>query len=231
MAAPVPTPRLTPTAKKLGDGFKTLITLAGNTAIEFWEETVTPPAIEGGDAIESATMHSVLWRTKTPRKLITMGDVQARVQFNPSLYTSILARVNVPDTVTITFPDHSSLAFYGYLKSFAPAELSEGAVGTGTITITPTLADPTTGAEQGPVYTPPGMPGFAPVEGGLGDTTISPVPVQSARLYGLPPEVAPDSNFSDSYSRSPTSSQTTTAQSVVTTPGAGEEAQDGTQKK
>lgn len=163
MVAPVATVRTTPTAKKMDDGFKSLIAIASNPAIEFWEETVTPPGLDGGDAIDTMTMHSTRWRTKAPRKLITMGDVKATVEWNPSLYTSILALINKKDTFTILFPDGSTLAFYAFLRLFEPGDLSEGNKPTATITLTPTNADPITGAEEAPVYTPPPVGGGAPM--------------------------------------------------------------------
>jgi hypothetical protein len=120
MVAPVATVRTTPTAKKMDDGFKSLIAIASNPAIEFWEETVTPPGLDGGDAIDTMTMHSTRWRTKAPRKLITMGDVKATVEWNPSLYTSILAL----STRRIRSPSSSPMApRWPSMPSFASSSL------------------------------------------------------------------------------------------------------------
>jgi hypothetical protein len=168
MAAPVATERVTPTAKKMDDGYKTLITFAANPSIEFWEKTVTPPGVDGGDPLDTTTMHSTRWRTRAPRALITLGEVKATVEWNPSLYVSILALINKKDTVTIRFPDQSTLAFFGFLRLFDPGDLAEGGEPTASITVTPTNADPVTGAEQAPVYTAP-PPGAAPMipEGGM----------------------------------------------------------------
>jgi hypothetical protein len=92
-----------------------------------------------------------------------MGDVKATVEWNPSLYTSILALINKKDTFTILFPDGSTLAFYAFLRLFEPGDLSEGNKPTATITLTPTNADPVTGAEEAPVYTAPPVGGGAPM--------------------------------------------------------------------
>lgn len=61
--------------------------------------------------------------------------------------------VNVEQTITITFPDGSTLAFYGFMKSFEPDNLEEGTFPIATVAFVPTNADPTTGDEEAPVLT------------------------------------------------------------------------------
>lgn len=153
MTAPSPTARVTPSGRRLGDGHPTKVTFAADTNIELWETSVTPPGIEGDDPNENATMHSSAWRTKSPRALKTMTDMTFTAQYDPVVYNSVAALVNVPTTVTVTFPDGSTLAFYGFLKAFAPNELTEGTQPDAEITVVPTNMDPTTCAEEGPVYT------------------------------------------------------------------------------
>jgi hypothetical protein len=162
MVAPVATARVTPTAKKPADGFKALITIALNPTIEFWETSSTPPGYDGGDPVDTTTQHNNTVRTKAPRDLIDMTDMTTSGLFNPAIYTSIRAVINKPTTITITWPDTSTLAFYGFVRIFAPGDLTEGGRMEGTITITVTNQDPTTGAEELPVYTPP-VGGAAPM--------------------------------------------------------------------
>lgn len=153
MAAPTPTARGTPSGIKLRNGFRTLITFATNPTIEFWEMSVKPPGIDGGEAIEQTTMHNVTWRTKTSRSLKTLTDASSNVEYDPLLYTSILALINVETTVTVTFPDGTTLAFFGFLQKFEPGELKEGDPPTAGITIIPTNYDPTGHVEAAPVLT------------------------------------------------------------------------------
>jgi hypothetical protein len=177
MAAPVATVRVTPTANKPADGFKALLTIALAPNFEFWESSIKPPSYEGGDPVDTTTMHNNTVRTKAPRDLIDMSDVTITGLFNASIYTTIRTIINKPTTITITWPDLSTLAFYGFVRVFAPGDLTEGGRMEGTITITVTNQDPTTGAEELPVYaappTPPPAP-MAPVEPVLQSTPGEP---------------------------------------------------------
>jgi hypothetical protein len=151
MVAPVATARVTPTAKKPADGFKALITIALDPDIEFWETSITPPGYDGGDPVDTTTQHNNTVRTKAPRDLIDMTDMTSVGLFNPTIYTSIRAVINKPTTITIL----STLAFYGFVRVFAPGDLTEGGRMEGTLTFTITNQDPATGAEELPVYAAP----------------------------------------------------------------------------
>ena len=153
MAAPTPTVRVTPTGIKLKDGFRTLITFAADTDVEFYEKGVKPPGIDGGDAIPQTTMHNTAWRTMAPRQLKTLTESSVTCAYDPLVYTSILNLINVETTVTVTFADGSTLAFYGFLQKFEPGELKEGEQPEATVTITPTNFDPTNKVEAAPVLT------------------------------------------------------------------------------
>ncbi len=153
MTAPSATARGTPGGIMLSDGHSTKITFATAPTIEFWEKAVTPPGLDGGDPVDQTTMHNTVYRTMAPRHLKTMTPFTTTAAWNPLLYTSILALINVKTTVTVTFPDGSTLAFYGFLQKFDPGELVEGTQPTATITVCPTNADPTSGAETAATYT------------------------------------------------------------------------------
>ena len=151
MAAPTPTARAAPSGIPLFDGYSTKITLAADSNVEFWEKDVQPPAVDGGDAIDITTMHNTLWRTKNARTLVNLGDVQSTVAYDPVCYTSVVALVNVHTTITVTFPDGSTLAFFGYLRSFTPNAHAEGAQPEATVVIVPTNYDHTNHVEAAPV--------------------------------------------------------------------------------
>lgn len=149
--APSPTARADPSGIKLDDGYRTLVTFASDPNIQFWEKSVTPPGLDGGDEIDTTTMHNDDWRTNAPRALIRMTPFTMTAAYDPSLYTAALALINVKTTVTVTYPDGSTLAFYGFLKTIEFSELVEGTQPECTITVVPTNQDPTTGAEEAPV--------------------------------------------------------------------------------
>ena len=158
MTAPAPTSRTSPpTGTKLDDGFATLITISGNPAISFWEKTVTPPGVEGGDPVDTSTMHNVTWRTLSPPVLKTLTEVTLTAAYDPVLYDStganpIVQAINDRRTITVKFADGSTVAFYGYLRAFTPGDSSEGAQPEATVTIQPTNVDASNN-EEGPVYT------------------------------------------------------------------------------
>jgi len=151
MTAPSATARQTPAGIKLDDGHQTLITFEADPDIELWEKSVTPPGIDGGDGVDTTTMHNTTYRTMSPRSLFTLTPMTTTMAYDPVFYTRALDLINVETTVTITFPDGSTLSFYGFLKSFEPGELAEGAQPTASVSIVPTNQDPTTGEEEAPV--------------------------------------------------------------------------------
>jgi hypothetical protein len=153
MAAPTPGTRTDPVGIKIDDGFSTLISFAADPDVSFWEKTVTPPGIDGGDAIETETMHNDVWRTRVSRSLKTLTDAETTVAYDPAVFTQIVALCNVETTITIHFSDGSTYCFYGYLRTFEPGEISEGEQPEATVTITPTNYDPVNHVEAGPVLT------------------------------------------------------------------------------
>ena len=146
-----------PSGIHLDDGYQTLITFAANNTIAFWEKSVKPPGMDGGDPIDTTTMHNDTWRTKAPRALVSMTDLTIRAAYDPVLYDgalvagSVLSLLNVKTTVTVLFPDGTTLAFYGFLKNFEPGDHQEGAQPEATITVVVTNQDPSDGSEQDPV--------------------------------------------------------------------------------
>lgn len=153
MTAPTPGTRLTPSGRQLGDGYQTLVALASDTNIQFWEQSVTPPGIEADEPNETTSMHNTAWRTFAPRTLSKLTDTTITANYDPSVYNAILAIINVVTTVTIHFPDGSTLAFYGFVRMFQPGELVEGTKPTATVTIVATNQDPVACTEEDPVYT------------------------------------------------------------------------------
>lgn len=153
MSAPVPSNRVFPVGIKLDDGFSTLITIAADTDISFWEKTVQPPGYDGGDAIETTTMHNIRLRTMSPRQLKTLTECQITAQYDPAVFSQVFNIINLETTITIRFPDHSTLAFFGYLQKFEPQENTEGECPMANITIVPTNVDPVANVEADPVLT------------------------------------------------------------------------------
>ena len=150
-SAPVASDRQTPTGIKLNDGYQTLVTISSDSNISFWEKSVTPPGLDGGDAIETTTMHNTKWKTMTSRALVTLTEMTLTAAYDPVAYDQLRDIINLETTITVNFPDGSTLAFYGFVKGAELAELVEGTQPEMTVTITPTNADPNDHTEQAPV--------------------------------------------------------------------------------
>lgn len=153
MAAPSPTTRQTPAGIVLPDGYQSLVTFATDPDVSVWEKGITPPGIDGGEPIEQTTMHNADWRTFAPRSLKTLTPHTFMCAYDPDAFNQLYALVNVPTTVTVRFGDGSTLAFYGFLQKFEPAELVEGTQPEATVTVVPTNYDHVNKVEAAPVLT------------------------------------------------------------------------------
>ena len=132
----------------INDGFSTTINFGqGITVVE---KTVTAPGISGGGEVDTTTMGNTTWRTRNPKALITLKEASATVVYDPAAYTSLIALLNVNDSIVVTFPDTSTLTFYGWLDEFTPGENTEGEQPTAEIVIIP--SNHNAGVETAPVY-------------------------------------------------------------------------------
>jgi hypothetical protein len=154
MTPPAPSPRGTPSGRKLGDGFPTRISIALAPDAPIWEKTVTPPGWDGGEPVDTSDMLNTQFHTLAPRHLITMTTMACTAHYDPALAATMNSIINKPTTVTVHYPDGSSLAFYGYVKSFKPSSNEEGKPAEAAMEVQPTNQDPVTCSEEFPVYTP-----------------------------------------------------------------------------
>lgn len=147
------TARQTPNGIRLEDGYRSLVAFDRDPNIELWEIEVKPPGIDGGDQINTTTMHNTTWRSMASRALMTLTESTIKFAYDPLLYTAVIALCNREGAITQIFPDGSTLDYYGYLKRVEFDPLVEGTFPTGTATIVPTNVDPITRAEVAPVVT------------------------------------------------------------------------------
>lgn len=139
---------------RLDDGFSTTIGFGLNANVKFYEKTVTPPGLEAGGSNDTTTMRNTTYRTFAPKKLITVSEAACNVAYDTGAYADILAMLGKNQLITVTFPDQSTYAFYGWIDSFTPAALQDGAQPTADVKIIPSNQD-ATGAETAPVRTAP----------------------------------------------------------------------------
>lgn len=154
MAAPATTAPGTPAGRILPDGYQTRIAFSLAPTATFLEKTVKPPALDGGEKIPQTTMRNAALRTFAPRSLYELSDFTSTGAYDPDLYNVFRSLVNQKTgSVTITWPDGSTLDFYGYLQKFEPADLADGTQPEATITVVVTNYDKTNNVEAAPVFT------------------------------------------------------------------------------
>jgi hypothetical protein len=135
----------------LTDGFPTLIRFSRNPAVLLKEREVQPPDLDGGGEIDTTTMRNNTWRSKYPKSLITAGDCTLQVNYDPKLYSDILAMINKNQSIMVRFSDGSGIQFYGWIDKFTPASLKEGDFPMAEVKIHCSNMD-AAGVEVGPIY-------------------------------------------------------------------------------
>lgn len=134
----------------LTDGFPTRIAFTAG-AVSILEKTVTPPSAMGGGPNDTTTMHNIAWRTKQPKKLKSLGQMEFTAAYDPVFYTQVVSQVNVNQQIIITFPDSHTVTIWGWLDEIKPNEIKEGEQPTAQCTIQCSNQD-NNGTEQGPAY-------------------------------------------------------------------------------
>ncbi len=151
---PSPTVRQAPTGRRIPDGFITYITFASQPALGVWEVKAKPKGGDGGEPIDISTMHNVRFHTMYPRSLVKHTDSVTSCGIDPDAISLLDTQLDKPDTITTTFPDGTSDAYYGYLQKYEFTEFSIGEFPMVNLTIMPMNYDATNNNEQGPVYSP-----------------------------------------------------------------------------
>jgi len=149
---PTPAVRGTPAGIKLTQGYQALLTITDYLTLEYFEIEITPPGLDGGEPIDTTTMHNTTYRTFTPRSLKTLRPFPVRGAYDPLMFSRALALINIETTFTITWSDGSTLAFYAYLQKAEYGPLGEGTMPEMTLTVVPTNQDPTDKSEQAAAY-------------------------------------------------------------------------------
>jgi len=140
---------------KLTDGFQTTITFGTAVLAHLFNVSLTPPGVSAEGAIDTTTMSNTAWRTMAAKSLKTATEASGTAAYDVAAYDEIATNIGLEQSFTITFPDSSTLQFYGFLDQFTPGELTEGEMPTADFTIIPTNVNSNTGAESGPDYIEP----------------------------------------------------------------------------
>jgi len=139
---------------RLDDGFSTIITFDLAPSIRLFEKDVTPPGYTAGGPIETTTMRNIAYRTSAPRQLKSLTQITATVAYATSALEDIWAMIGVNQLITVTFPDESTLEFFGWIEEFTAATHTEGEQPTASLVVQPGMRNPD-GDEVAPIYTAP----------------------------------------------------------------------------
>jgi hypothetical protein len=136
---------------RLDDGFSTIITLENLPTVKLFETEVTPPGYAAGGAIPTTTMRNIAYRTQAPRKLKNLTKMTFTAAYATSAVPLIWTEIGKNQRITVTFPDGSTLMFWGWVEDFTPAAHKEGTQPTATVTVEPGMRD-ADGEEVAPEY-------------------------------------------------------------------------------
>lgn len=86
--------------------------------------TITPPAWDGGDPIDTVVLNTTLFKTKMAPTLIDVGNMSFTAEYNGA--TCANAPINQNGLIKVTIPGEGEWQVYGYLKSISPDEMKVG---------------------------------------------------------------------------------------------------------
>lgn len=124
--------------ERLDDGFSTYISFSEAPSLggtKFWEKEVTPPGMSAGGANDTTTMRNTRFRTKAPKKLISMDDMDIMIAYDPAIYDDLVLMLGINQAITITYSDESTLTFWGWIDEVKPSAIVEGEQPTASLTI------------------------------------------------------------------------------------------------
>jgi len=136
---------------RLDDGFATYITFSNIPAVKLFEKEVNPPGMTANGPIDTTTMRNTAWRTMAPKALKSMPQIQATVAYATDAIEILYGQIGVNQPIFVTFPDASTVSFWGWIEEFTPGANVEGEQPTATLTVQPSLRD-AAGAEVAPAY-------------------------------------------------------------------------------
>ena len=153
MAAPSTTAIASPTGKRLKRGYKCVVMFSRDSTIGLYVIEVKPPGIDNGEPINITTMNNSAYMTKAEQALQEITDGSIVFAYDPNIYNEALAAlIGQNGSVTVHYPDGSTLDFWGYLRNIDPSNIVRDGMPTASGTLVVTNRD-TTDAEAGPVLT------------------------------------------------------------------------------
>ena len=141
--------------KRLSESVGATITFASYPSVKFYVKQMAPPGVDAGSAIQTTLLANSKYHTYTTPKLITITDFTLTASYNSDAMVDAISFVGLNQLITFTWPDGFTFTFYGAIMKFTPGELTPGTQPTASITVHPTMENPSTLAETAPTYTIP----------------------------------------------------------------------------
>lgn len=138
---------------RLKDGHATTVTFASapSAALSIYEKSVQPAGLDGGGEIDQSSMRNTTWMTKAPPNLKGMSNASFTAAYDPGSYDDYISMLNDNQEITVTFPDNSTLVFWGWVSEFTPQALTIGEEPQADVTIIPSNQNDSD-VETAPVY-------------------------------------------------------------------------------
>ena len=106
-----------------------------NGGVTVYEKNVTPGGTEGGDPIDITTNDNTAQRSFAPRTLDAPTPINLEVTYNQTDKASLEALVNTSDTIRTEYPDNTTEATSGWIRSVLPNQATSGEQPTANIVI------------------------------------------------------------------------------------------------
>lgn len=97
-----------------------------NQGISVYEKNVTPGGVEGGDPIDITTNDNTSQRSFAPPRLTSPTPTNLEVTYDETDLAALEAAVDQSDTIRIEWPDDTTRAKVGWLRSVTPNQATEG---------------------------------------------------------------------------------------------------------
>lgn len=153
MAAPATTVRATPNQVMLHEGYPIKVAFARASNICFEEIEVQPMSLKS-DPINTTTQFNTLLDSKDAPAVGEAGDIVLTVSYAAEAWSDIWTKLFLQNgSVTVRYPDGTTIDFYGYLGVFEPQAQKRKEMPTAKITIVVTNWDPVNKVRVNPVET------------------------------------------------------------------------------
>jgi hypothetical protein len=144
---------------RIDDGFSTIIEFPGffgdDPVTKLYEKEVTPPSLSGGGPVDVTTMRNIALRTQSPKKLKSVGNMQATVAYCSDALESLNGYLGIIGEIHVIFPDGAKIVFWGWMDSFTPASMQEGVQPTAVVVFIASNHQALSDVEETVAYTPP----------------------------------------------------------------------------